>query len=258
MLLEVVSLVYLLSSGVKCAYDVDVSFEGYLPILGGRNGKASVVMQVEVNGLPAATNGNARATSEIKSLQLSFNKAVMPFGPESVQEFFPKTTIELTRFGHMVKTDAPDVKLPVRLPGLDVKRFPDITYLPLEFPELGIELGKSFNFKKPFGEASVNYTVTPTKIEGDTVHLTIKLDQKYSLFEDVHHNDVATTDAAFRIDTSLEGEGSAEFDKKHGVVTNLEVKANAVSQVTNLSSNAITVRRLETGLKVQLKSSVRQ
>ena len=246
---------YLIGPGVSNMYEVDVEFNGFLPVLGGRVGKASVAMQVEVKGLTPTVSGNPRASSEIKSLQLMFNKAVMPFGPANVQEFFPKTTIEFTKFGRMLATDAPDVKLPVRLPGLDVKRFPDITYLPIEFPEVGLEIGKTFKFKKPFGDAEVTYEVTPTQVEGDISHLTIKVDQHFNSFEDEHHNPVVEDQAAVKISTDVVGEGKADFDLHKGILSILELKATASSHVQNLKTLATSDRKLETGLKVSLHNT---
>ena len=47
----------------------------------------------------------------------------------------------------MHESDAPNVKLPVRLPGLDVKRFPDITYVPIQFPDRELKTGDTIHIK---------------------------------------------------------------------------------------------------------------
>ncbi len=177
-------LAYAFPTGTHLSYDVRVGFDGYLPVLGGQQTTANLTMTVDVVGLATQPNQNPSATSEIKALKLEFDGAVMPFGPANVSEYFPKTTAEFTAQGNLIKTDAPNTRLPVRLPGLDVKRFPDITYLPIEFPAEGIEEGKSFKFKKPFGDGPVEYEVTPTAITADKVTLALTIDQTYIVFED--------------------------------------------------------------------------
>ncbi|MDR3687919.1 MAG: hypothetical protein P4L46_00975 [Fimbriimonas sp.] len=253
MLLTLAALaLYSFPAGSKTTYDVNVSFDGYLPILGGRVGRAEVEMAVEAVGLTPSPEGNPRATNEIKTLQLTYNGAVMPFGVANVREFYPKATIEFTSHGKLVKTDVPDRQVPFRLPGLDSKRLQDITFLPIEFPAGEIETNHTFRFKKDFGGSPVEYDVTPTKIEGDRTELAIKLTQEYTDFEDASHNSSDESAAQSKVVTKLSGEGSATFDMKRGLVESLAVSAAAVSEVTDLKSQATTERKLKTKLKVSL------
>src|SRR5687767_982134 len=107
-------------------YDVSVHFEGYVPLFGGQpDANVEVKMQVEAVGLKPDAEGNPQVTNEIKQLQLMMNGTELPLQPESITRFFPKSTISMTPFGKVLKNDAPDKKLPVRLPGLHVRRFPD-------------------------------------------------------------------------------------------------------------------------------------
>ena len=157
--------------GKHLEYEVKVGFDGYLPVGRGGNATADLDMKVNVAGAAAAPDGNPRISSEIRAFKLTFNGAVMPFGPANIKAYFPKTTIEATPAGHQVATDAPNIRMFVHLPGLDVKRFPDITYLPLEFPMEPIHQGASFRFVKPFGDGPVEYEVTPTNVGANTVQL---------------------------------------------------------------------------------------
>jgi len=240
--------------GMHLSYDVNVEFEGYLPVLRGRQSLANLAMTVDVVGLTPDADGNPRIVSEIKALKLKFNGAVMPFGPENVNTFFPKTTIEASLLGKLLKTDAPNISLPVRLPGLDVKRFPDITYLPIEFPKEGIEEGKPFKFKKLFGDGPVEYEVTPTKIRSDAVSLTLKLSQSYVTFEDDRKSPTDEANAAMRIETELKGTGTATFDVKRGLITEFNIEAVSSGQAIDLKTKSQVERKLKTTLKVVLSA----
>jgi len=252
-LLAPVLFTYTLPSGKPTEFDMSVSFDGYLPILGGHTAKADLTMTAAVTKLEATPNGNPRATSEITALKLIYNGAQMSFGVANVKEIFPKTTIEFSPQGRTLKTDAPDGKLPFRLPGLDPKRFPDISYLPVEFPSEGIELNKPFKFKRQFGDTPVEYEVTPTAISDDSATVSIKLAQTYTTFEDARRNSVEEADAATKVTTKVEGAGTAVFDLKKGLVRNMELKADAASHLINLKSQVESDRKLTTTLKVSLK-----
>lgn len=247
-------LAYIFASATPVQYDVDVTFTGFLPVLGGKDGSAKAVMSVEVTGLSPDPEGNPRATSEIKALTMSLNGGTLPLGPKSIAMFFPKTTISFTPEGKIVKTSAPNVKLPVRLPGLDAKRFPDITYLPLEFPKEGIELGKVFTFKKAFGDSDVNYEVTPTKIEGNTVTFDLKVAQSYVSFEDASANPTTQDQAVAKVTTQVTGSGKAQFNVVPTALIELQMTADASSVVENLSDHSTKNRRLKTVLKVKRKA----
>jgi hypothetical protein len=105
-------------------YDVQVVFEGYIPLLGGQEGKVEVNLGVKVQGLAPDSDAKPRAASELNAFKILFNGAdLTAIGLDSAKAYFPKTTVSLTPEGRVLKTDAPDVEIPVRLPGLDVKRF---------------------------------------------------------------------------------------------------------------------------------------
>lgn len=231
-------------------YSVRIGFDGFLPVLGGSEGKVQVDMGLDVRGL-AAEGGALRASSDISSFKLQFNGTEFPLDLQSVKTYFPKTTISLTPEGKVLKTDAPDIKLPVRLPGLDVKRFPDVTFVPVEFPAEGVEAGKSWSYKKSFGDSEVSYTVTPSQITDETLTLGVEISQSYTSFEDSSFAVVASAaDAESSVSTKLDGKGTVVFDRKLGVIRSEDIQAVANSDVTNLKDKTVTKRKLATSVTV--------
>ncbi|MBN9503895.1 MAG: hypothetical protein BGO01_06955 [Armatimonadetes bacterium 55-13] len=248
---------YAFPPGVHRTYDIKVGFDGYLPLLGGQIAKAELEMEVDVVGGPTDDKGYQTATSEIKNLKLTMNGAQMPFGASNIQTYFPKTTISLTPEGKMVKTDAPKNTFPFRLPGLDPQRFPDITYLPLEFPETGIELEKAWTFKKKFGPGELEYTVTPTAIEEKKADLKIALAQKETTYEDAQTGPLDDEKgAAYKLETTLTGEGTGRFDRTLNLVTEYKGAFQTQTQVTDLETKKVTERKLTIRVLAALKSDI--
>lgn len=221
-------LTYGLLPGVSAVFKVTVEFDGYLPLLGGKEGTAVVRMTVPVRGVPDKDLAKLSAQSEIMSFSISLNGAELPFTAENVRGFFPKSTVRFLPYGKFLETDAPAKKLPVRLPGLDPQRFADITFLPLEFPPAGIQAGTTYRFEKPFSGQKVTYSATPAKIDEEAVTVKIALAQE---------------DEA----GSLTGEGAATFDRARGVFRLVEVSADSVSK-----ESATVNRHLKTKLKIEL------
>lgn len=252
-LLALAPVAYGFGPELKLTYDVKVGFEGFIPVLGGQEGKVEVLMGVSVDGLsPEGTN--LRAASEIKKFKLSFNGAELPLTVDSVKDFFPRTTIQFTPGGRIVKTDAPDLKLPVRLPGLDAKRFPDITYLPVEFPETSVEKGQAWEFKKSFGDSDVVYKCTAALVSADSVEVDMTMNQTYTVLENEAKEIVVDRkDAVNSVETTMTGSGRAIFDRKRGVVKVFSANGNSVSTVTDLKTKLESRRVLKMVLEVALK-----
>ncbi len=248
-----VQLTYSFPIGEKRTYDVKVVFDGFIPLLGGQQGKVEVNLGVQAEGVKS--DADPQVTSELKSIAVVFNGAPLNFVTvDSAKEYFPPTLISISPYGETLKTNAPDLQLPIKLPGLDIKRFPDITYLPLELPKDGAEVGKSYTFQKKFGDSDVRYTVTPVAIDDDGADVTLTLDQKYTTLENEAIEVVADVkDAAASVVTELRGTGKAHFSRKLGCFTVVSVQANANSVVTDLATKAVTQRRLATTLDIKLK-----
>jgi len=249
--LALTPIAYGFGAGTTTAYYVRVGLDGFLPVLGGRQGKAEVNMAVSVSGLRAAESGDPRASSDLTDFHIKFNGAEFPVDLETAKGYFPKNTVTFSPEGHVVENDAPDVQLPIRLPGLDPKRFPDISYLPIEFPVGGVEEGKSWTFKKNFEGSDLNYTVTPTHVDDTNVEMKVDLAEHDEYFEDESHAVVADqAKAASQVVTDVTGTGTASFDRKRNVVIKVAIKMTAQSNVTDLTTKEKTPRRLDTTLDI--------
>lgn len=244
---------YDFSPSMRASFDVKVGFDGYLPLLGGQQAKVDVSMGVGVGGLAPDSDGRTQVSSEIKEFKVVLNGTAFPFTAKNVAEFFPKTTVSVSPEGKVLKSDAPDKPLPVRLPGLDAKRFPDITYVPVELPADGIEEGKPFKFSKTFGGSPVDYVVTPRSIKDDAVDLDVELSQKLTEFEDARGNPAKEAEATNRVETTLTGKGTATFDRRRGLVRLAHVVAESLGKVTDLVSKAQSERKLKTELTIELR-----
>ena len=234
-------------------YQVDVHFNGYIPILGGMQGKVDLKVAITVKGLDP-DNGNPRAKTDLADLKIILNDAALPFGKDEVEKYFPNT-VTMTPQGKVLKNDAPDLSLPVQLPGLDIKRFPDITFLPVEFPSEGIEVGKPFCYSRLFGASAVNYTVTPSSISDTEVSLDLKMSQDFANQEDDAHNVTKEPkDAVADVKTHMQGTGKVLFDRHLGLVKSMHLDADSSTTVTDLKTKATSSRDLKTSEDVALKS----
>ncbi len=246
-------LAYSFPIGTIRRYDVQVVFDGFIPILGGQEGKIIVNLGVDAKGIEPK-DGAPQVWSELKEMKIVFNGGTLPFTAKNAQDYFPPTTISMTPQGHMLATNAPDVKLPVKLPGLDIKRFPDITYLPLELPEGEMVMGKSWSFKKAFGTSDVLYTVMPREITEEAAKFDVKLSQTYEMLENESVEVVTDPKEAFAtVRTDVIGAGTATFDRKLGVFRNVDISADANSVVTELATKKARERKLKTKLLIKLR-----
>lgn len=234
------------------SYKVEMSFDGYLPIFGGTEAKVDANVGLKVQGDKPDAEGKPQLTTDLTDLKVLFDGEAMPFNVDSVRPYFPKTTISISPQGKVLKTNAPNVNLPVRLPGLDVKRFPETTFLPVEFPEEGIEVGKSFQYKRPFGDSEVIYDVTPTKIEGNTISLALKVSQTYETLEDEAKNlTKIEKDAFLRVKTEVSGTGTATYDSVKGQLMRFELFADSSSVATPIKGGEAEKRKLKTKMTVK-------
>ena len=250
-----VKLAYSFPVDVKRTYDVVTVFDGYVPVFGGQDGKVEVDLVVSAKGLNPASDGNTQVLSTLDDIHLLLNgTAVNLITLDTVKPYFPPTTVSITPFGATLKTDAPDLTLPVKLPGLDIKRFPDITYLPLELPEGGAEVGKPYSFKKAFGDSDISYTVTPTRVTDASVYMDVAMTQSYEVLEtDGKEVTKEEKDAAARVKTDVAGKGTATFDPHLGVFTTVAIDAKAHSLVTDIASKQQSTRDLKTSLSIKLR-----
>lgn len=235
-------------------YDVSVRFNGFLPVFGGQEGSAEISLGVSVKGLDADADGKPQAESELVTAKVKFMGETLPFNEDNMQAYFPKTTISFDPLGKLLKTNAPDVQLPIRLPGLDLKRFPEITYLPVEFPKETLKQGEAWTFKRSLGGADATYTVTATKVEAERAELDVKVDQVAQTFENEALELVSKPeDAVNKVETTLVGKGTVTFDRKRSLATLVKFIVDADSKVERIKGGEKSNRKLQTTLEVRLK-----
>lgn len=245
---------YSLPEGRVLQYDMAVSLDGYLPIFGGQEAKAELALGVKVSGLTPDTDGNARASSELTAVKVTFNGAEMPFGVANVQTYFPKTTVSLSPLGKVLKTDAPTGSLPVRLPGLDIKRFPEISFLPLELPEAGLAEGKSWTFARTYNGVPMAYHAQVSGMKEGVAEVAVTVDQTATWFETASKQAASSKEgAASSVSTRLTGKGTVFFDINRGIATKIEMDLKAADEVTDLKTGAKKDRKLATKHRVVLK-----
>lgn len=246
---------YNFRSDTKLDYTVNVHFEGFLPLMGGHDGNVDITMGVGVSGLEPEGD-NLRASSEINEFKLLVDGQKLPLGLESVVGYFPKTTVSLTGQGKILTSDAPDKTLPVRLPGLDVKHFPDITYIPIELPGDGLEVGKEWTFKRDFGGAPIEYTCKAESLDKGTWKLHVNLKQSFTTLENSSIEVVKNKDDAVNeVTTTMTGDGNVEFDGENGRVTSAEMTNTAIGEVKSLTDGTTTNRKLVTKYVIRVKGA---
>lgn len=252
-LLAVAALAYAFPKGQPIDYNVNVSFEGFLPVFGGQDGTAEIALGLRVEGLAPDDKGRAQASSDLTEAKVKFQGETLPFTVDNVKGFFPKTTVSYEPSGKLAKTDAPDIQLPIRLPGLDVKRFPELTYLPVELPSVDIEVGKPWTFKRTIGGAEATYTVTPTALTDELATLKVGVTQTETTFENEALELTKEEEAKYKVITTLSGDGQVLFDRKAGYARKVNVTVVANGVETEIKSGAKKDRKLTTKLTVELK-----
>lgn len=244
--LALLPLTYGFSAKTADSYDVTVKFDGFLPLMGGQEGKVEIGMLLAIAGKQPEKE-NLVATSEIKEFEVSFNGAKLPLDVSNVVEYFPKTTISLNPNGNIVESDAPDKKLPIRLPGLDIRHFADITYVPIEFPAEEPTVGLSWKFSREFAVAPIDYDCSLISESEGIWNVAVKINQTYKNFENASYEVVANSDdAVSEVITNMTGSGTVSFDAKNGRVISVNMVNQANSDVTELKSKKVSQRKLAT------------
>lgn len=235
-------------------YDVNVVFDGFLPLMGGNEGVADVKFGVQVNGL-APDDLGLKSTIELTAFELSFNGGRIPMlDVESAKVYFPKSTISSTATGKVLKNSAPELNLPVRLPGLDARRFPEITYLPIELNGKDLSVGEKWSFDRMFGDSPMHYECSVSKSEGNLATIGVKVSQEYTVLEDETLEVVPEEKGAVsRVKTTLTGSGTVIFDMKRGAAVKVDMANSSVSKVTDIKSGKESNRKLDSKLAVKLK-----
>ena len=241
---------YQFGPGAAHDYRLSLVFDGFLPVFGGNTGEANVGLLMQVRGLEPGEKG-MRASGELTEFNFEFNGFPLPLDLESIREYLPKTTISLTPQGRMTATDAPDKPLPVPLPGLDPKRFPDLTYLPIELPEGGLaEPGQKWSFERPFAGGPVTYQCELEAVKNGQARIKVALEQKTTYLENSALEQTSVREqATAEVSNVLTGTGTVIFNLDLGCVDAVDISTLAVGQVKPLDGSEASERRLTTKLK---------
>ncbi len=226
-------------------YQADMRFEGFLPIMGIGEGKATVHGTFEVAG-----KNEGAASVKLTGFEVTFNGAKVPIDLDKAQEYVPGGTFTYAPNGVVSKWDSPGVTAPIRIPGLDLRHLPEVLFLPVAFPEAGVEVGKSFMTMATLSGGTADYKITPIAVDGETVTVSLKLHQSYSGFEDSANQVVSEKDAEAKVSTEVEGSGSGVFSMKLGRFTKFTVDDVATTQATDLESKKTTTRKLSRHMDV--------
>src|SRR5437764_859993 len=103
--LTLTPIAYSLPAGTPSTYFVRVGLNGFLPILGGKEGNAQVDMTVTVQGVAPDAKGDPQASSDLADFHIHFNGAEFPVDLETAKGFYPKNTVTFTPQGHVEKND---------------------------------------------------------------------------------------------------------------------------------------------------------
>lgn len=250
--LSLAPFVYAFDVKVPLQYRLQTTFDGFLPVFGGNEGKVDVDLLVNVTPQPAK-DGAICTQSAIADATILFDDAPLPLGVDAITQYFPKTTITMSPQGKTLTTDAPNIVAPVRLPGLDVKRFPEIVYIPLEFSTKAVEVGDSWTFTRSFAGSDVNYVAKLSGTTDDSLAIDVTIDQSYTMLEDESLAPVTDrAKAENEVTTTLKGTGKGKFSRKLGVFTQFTMEAISKSVVKPMKSGKATERNLKTIFKVSL------
>lgn len=252
--LAIVPVGYGFVPGTKCSYDVEFAFDGFIPVLGGMEGQASAKMGVEVIGLTPDKNAAQKASYELKQFALFVGEDEFPYSIDKIKPFFPKSNVWFTELGKVQKTDAPKLDIPVRLPGIDPKRFADVSFLPVEFVAASVEEGQKWTFEKAFGDSTVNYEVNVKSVSDTVIELNLGLKQTYTVLEDEAKNVVKDEkDAIARVETTVTGTGNAVYDRQKRMFASVVINADSISKAVDLKTKETAERKLKMTTKVKLR-----
>ena len=240
-------LTYAFTIGVPVTFDVNVQFEGWIPIFGGREGKANVNMTVVATALKSN-----EIESHIPKIDAEAFGVVLPLNNTNVDQFFPKATAVFDATGTVTKNSAPAIKMPAKLPGLDSQRLPEISFLPVALPKSELKVGESYVFSRSYGGQEFKYLSTLSTETDSEAIFKLKLTSKRDGFEDAYGNSLETEKGAKRKTLALlDGSGTAHFSKALGGFDAVEVVTTETTTSEPLAGGKQTFKKLTTTLKIK-------
>jgi hypothetical protein len=236
-------LAYALPVGVCHTYDLEIVLDGHAPLLGRPTNRIELQLEMKVTGTKAPDAGSLAATVELTAMKSRLNGVSLPFTIEDVRASLPTTNIVFSSLGKVL-----------HLPGVDPKRLPDVSFLPVEFPASPVEVGQSWEFVRRFGGADVRYSATATELGPNRAVFDAKVSQNEITFEDANGELVKEeSQASFKVETVLQGTGKVVFDVKRGLATSFEANLSAVGKAAPVGGGAPKERRLKTTIRAKLR-----
>jgi hypothetical protein len=240
--------------GSETKFNVKVQFDGYLPLFGGKVGKADVDMIVRALGVESKKSDLQSVDSEITELKAVAFGSTLPLNKNNIGQFFPRAIAVIEMNGEVKKNDAPEVNMPVKLPGLDSRRLPEISYVPLVIDAAAAASGKSYEFKRTFNGSVMTYKVTPGKMDESKEDFTIEINQESESFEDAYGNpligEAVRSVAKSYLKTILTGKGTATFNFAKRMFDKVVVETTGDTVVTNIKTGKTSKRSLKTTLTI--------
>lgn len=236
--------------GSEAKFNVKVQFDGFVPLFGGKVGKVDVDMVVRATGVASKKSDLQSVDSEIIDLKAVAFGSTLPLNKNNIGQFYPRAIAIVETNGTVMQNDAPAVMMPVKLPGLDSRRLPEISYVPLVINYEAALAGKPYEFVRTFNGSSMKYRVIPTVQNEQKEAFDIELSQVSSGFEDAYGNPVAEEVAKSKIKTVLTGKGKAVFNFEKRMFDHVVVETTGDSDVTNIKTGKTSQRSLKTTLTI--------
>jgi hypothetical protein len=236
--------------GSESKFNVKIQFDGFIPLFGGKIGKADVDMVVRALGVEPKQADMQSVDSEIVELKAVAFGSSLPLNKNNIGQFFPRAIATFDSSGDVKLNDAPEINMPVKLPGLDSKRLPEISYVPLTIDRQAAAGGTPFEFSRKFNGAVMKYKVTPSPQDEFKQEFTIEVSQDSNSFEDAYGNPIVEAMAKTKVKTVLTGKGSATFNMEKRMFDKVIVETNADSDVTIIKTGKTSKRSLKTTLTI--------
>ena len=140
--------------------------------------------------------------------------------------------------------------MPVKLPGLDSQRLPEISYVPLVIDKDAVDAGKPYEFSRTFNGAVMKYKVTPGEKKEQKEIFQIEVSQSSSGFEDSYGNPIVEAGAKSKLKTNLTGKGTAVFNFAKRMFDKVVVETIGDTDVTNIKTGKTSKRKLKTTITI--------
>ncbi len=230
-------------------YSVVIEMNGTLPILGGKEGKATIEFDMRVIGLLQDAEKRSQAEYELLSFRTKMNGALLPFGLASVKDFFPKSMFSYSSTGEVLHTTAPKKSLPASMPGLDSQKLPETTFMPIVFGK-----GSSWNFDRTFNGTKIRYSATSKPTTEAMEECVFSASQAVKSWEDESNRPIASREgAAFEVGSQLTAKGLLSFDKVQQCLIRSETTVEIEGDARHIESKQLFHRKLMLRIVCTLK-----